>query len=285
MNDEDGEGEPNPLDAEPWRSVRDVCGSCIAWRCEEPRAGDEIATGACKLRPEMGRVPADLPKCNRYMPRGQFTFTPERIPRSPKRRAAKTIAVVRYGAAGEKVTAAGEKNAAAGEKNAAAGEKNAAAARSKPSSAAMTPPEAPGPRGGAIAPPRLRGPIVRAPAPRELDLGELKSPEVVRWALTELIRQELGKDRRSLHSRFKSGKVTAELDGVPPREMTAERFFAMVDRLKSSFELLDRALLRKKDALGDDCADLRAQLGRMQGSFTTFNFLFEDREDYFSSKE
>lgn len=264
MNDEDGQGEPDPLDAEPWRSVRDVCGSCIAWRCEEPRASDEIATGACKLRPEMGRVPADLPKCNRYMPRGQFTFTPERIPRSPKRRAAKTIAVVRYGATGEKV---------------------AAAAPSKPSSAAMTPRQEPGPLGGAIAPPRPRGPIARAPAPRELDLGELKSPEVVRWALVELIRQELGKNRRSLHSRFKSGKVTAELDGAPPREMTAERFFAMVDRLKSSFELLDRALLRKKDALGDDYADLRAQLGRMQGSFTTFNFLFEDREDYFSSKE
>src|SRR5687767_9960939 len=95
----------DPMDPDSWRQVPNVCGSCIAWRCEEARSGDEIATGACKLRPEMGRVPADLPKCNRYMPRGQFTFTPERIPRSPKRRAAKTLSIVRYGPSGEKLEA------------------------------------------------------------------------------------------------------------------------------------------------------------------------------------
>jgi hypothetical protein len=78
--------ELDPMKAESWREVRDVCGSCIAWRCEDPREGDELAIGQCKLRPEMGRVPGDLPKCNRYMPRGTFKYQADKMPQSPMRR-------------------------------------------------------------------------------------------------------------------------------------------------------------------------------------------------------
>jgi hypothetical protein len=59
----------------------------------------------------------------------------------------------------------------------------------------------------------------------------------------------------------------------------------MLDRLKTNLELCDRALGEKATQLGADAAELRAQLSRMQGSFTTFNILFSDREDYFSGKE
>lgn len=246
--------ELDPMKAESWREVRDVCGSCIAWRCEEPREGDELAIGQCKLRPEMGRVPGDLPKCNRYMPRGTFKYQADKVPQSPKRRMAKTTLVIRHGAEG---------------------------------TAERRPP----PRVEAVEDdpfserrPADYQPVPRAVGPKDLDLGDLRSLEVVRAALTELMRQEYGRSRRELHPKFKGGTVVAE---HPKKTNTipAERFFGMVDRLRSSLDLLEGALADRAGTLGPELADLRAQVLRMQGSFTTFNLLFADRSDYFSGKD
>lgn len=239
-------GDPDPMDPEAWQRVPDVCGSCIAWRSSEARATDEVATGACKLRPEMGRVPADLRKCTRYMPRGQFVYQPGKAPRSPKRRAAKTIAIVRQG--GDSI-------------------------------------ETKEVRAPAIVERMTDGPREPRPAgPREVELGDVSSPEVVRWAIAELLRQEYGRSQRDLHPRFKQGKVVAESGDGRTKEVTAERFFGMIDRLKSSLENAERAIDQKSAAIGAEAAELKAQLRALQGSFTTFNLLFADKDDYFSSK-
>lgn len=243
------------MKAESWREVRDVCGSCIAWRCEDPKEGDELAIGACKLRPEMGRVPGDLPKCNRYMPRGSFKYQADKMPQSPKRRAAKTISVVRHGVDGSVQQRAVPR--------AVAEEVIDSLAENRP--ADYRPPE-------------------RAKGPKEIDLGDLKSIEVVRAAVIELVRQEHGRSRRELHPKYKGGLVVAEHQGRTS-SMPAERFFGMLDRLKTNLERCDRALGDKSTQLGAEAGELRAQLLRMQGSFTTFNILFSDREDYFSGKE
>ena len=112
----------------------------------------------------------------------------------------------------------------------------------------------------------------------------MTSPEVVRYALIELVRQEYGRTRRELHPRFKGGKVHVVLGGNK-QAMPAERFFSIVDRLRSGLDALEAEIERKKEALAEDAAELRGQVARMHGSFTTFNVLFADREDYFSSKE
>lgn len=246
--------ELDPMKAESWREVRDVCGSCIAWRCEDPREGDELAIGQCKLRPEMGRVPGDLPKCNRYMPRGSFKYQADKMP-SPKRRMAKTISVVRHGVDGTAQRRSVPREVAE--------EVIDTLSEHRPADYQPTP---------------------RAAGPKDIDLGDLKSLEVVRAALIELMRQEHGRSRRELHPKFKGGTVVAE-HPQRSRAIPAERFFGMVDRLRSSLDLLDRALSERSETLGPELADLRAQVLRMQGSFTTFNLLFADRSDYFSGKD
>jgi hypothetical protein len=65
----------------------------------------------------------------------------------------------------------------------------------------------------------------------------------------------------------------------------AERFFAWLDRLRASLDQLEEAVVERADGIGESADELRGQVLRMQGSLTTFNLLFADREDYFSGKE
>ncbi len=58
----------------------EVCGSCIAWKSG---TGADASRGACRLRPELGVVPATLKRCHLYRGRGE----PAR-PLSAKRRSA-----------------------------------------------------------------------------------------------------------------------------------------------------------------------------------------------------
>lgn len=254
------EDEPDPLKPENWHGVRDLCGSCIAWRPDAARDTDEIATGVCKLRPEIGRVPADLKKCNKYLPRGQFVYQPGKVPGSPKRRAAKTVSVLRQGADGELVRSTVRADALPASMRPAVVEVDAAEMQSAPRD-------------------------VRPPAPKDIDLGQVSSSEVARYAMIELVRQEHGRPRRELHPRFKGGKIAVIGEAGARRVVPAERFFSMLDRLRSSLDALDGALERRAAVLAEDAADLRAQVGRMHGSMTTFNVLISDRADYFSSKE
>lgn len=80
---------------ESWFGVPNVCGSCIAWRCESPREGEEVASGNCRLRRELPRVPAKLRKCDLYKPRGKFVYRPSKSAPEKKRKKASTVRVMR----------------------------------------------------------------------------------------------------------------------------------------------------------------------------------------------
>jgi len=91
-----------------WTETPGVCGSCIAWRPDveaelpsqalgaakaapdAPEAStsegpdDAVPVGRCRLRSEMGRVPASLPRCPLYRQRGTTAPAP-RAPRSRTR--------------------------------------------------------------------------------------------------------------------------------------------------------------------------------------------------------
>jgi len=258
------EDELDPLKPESWHGVPNVCGSCIAWRADAARDADELATGVCKLRPEIGRVPADLRKCSEYRPRGQFVYQPGKTA-SPKRRMAKTVSVLRQGADGTMV-------------------RSTARAEAVPASFK---PVVGGYRGGPEDEAEVQSAprTIRPAAPSTIDLGALTSTEVARYAIIELVRTEHGRSRRELHPRFKGGRVQASSDKGAARAIPTERFFAMLDRVRSSLDALDGAIAARSGQLGAEATDLRAQVGRMHGSMTTFNVLYADRADYFSSKE
>src|SRR5690242_13665647 len=102
----DGEDDnDDPMNPAAWYQEPNICGSCIAWRPEEPRPGEDVAAGECKLRPELGRVPATLKKCNIYKPRGQFRYDPSSSSAPSRRKTAKTLKVLRRSAEGELVSA------------------------------------------------------------------------------------------------------------------------------------------------------------------------------------
>lgn len=263
--------DDDPMNPAAWVREPNVCGSCIAWRPEPPRPGEDVAAGACKLRPELGRVPATLKKCNIYKPRGQFVYLPDRSSGGARRRRAAAPRVLRRSADGELV-------------------------------ATRPPPRAqpaPGPRfedldrDEVIEPvdPADEGSTGPRPArpvevvPRTLDLGGDESGPAVHQALVELLRREHGRSTREIHSKFRTGgKAIARGPNGQAIEVSAERLFGVLDRLRASLDALEDAI-KAKPALAEDQEEMVANVRRAHGSFTTFNFLFADREDYFSGKE
>lgn len=235
----------DPLDPEEWYGVLGVCGSCIAWKPGSTEAGDTRAVGVCKLRPELGRVPADLKKCPKYMQRGGFTYDPARQSGGTRKRA-KTLAVVRRGDDGQL--------------------------------------HAKEVRVSAPAAPRALVPPPRSPAPKDIDLGELQSLPVIEQALVELVRGELGRSGRELLARFKGGRVEAHDAEGRVNTRRIEWLFAGIDRLASSLDALERALDRHDSKLGDTKPEMDDALARIRGSLTTFNVLFQHKEDHFKSK-
>ena len=237
---------PDPMDPERWYSEPNVCGSCIAWRPEIPaREGDKVATGQCKLRPELGRVPASLKLCKLYKARGQYVYTPSRDPGPKKRKRAGEVKVLRRTEDGQMVSS------------------------SVP---------APGARRERPEPPP------RPPPPREINLGEDESLPVFKAALVELIREEHGDTGREMLRRFKGGVVQLKGAGGRVKEVPIARFFSMLDRFKSSLAELEGAIEAQESAK-DVREDLLANARRIRGSFTTFNVLYADRDDYFTGKD
>jgi hypothetical protein len=229
----------DPMVPEAWHSEPDVCGSCIAWRPETPKEGDEVATGACRLRPELGRVPASLKLCDLYKPRGQFVYLPSKKP-EPKRKRASAPKVLRRSEEGEMVVA--------------------------PTPVEYQRREAP--------------PEETYVPPREIDLGTDASLPAVRATFRDLIREELGNSRREMQKKFKGGVVKVAIPTGPYLEHSCDLLFTLLDRLKSSLDALEEKIEKNQELKSE--AD---QVKRIRGSFTTFNFIWSDREDYFTGKE
>lgn len=234
----------DPLDSEEWYGVLGVCGSCIAWKPGSTEASDTRAIGVCKLRPEMGRVPADLPKCPKYMQRGGYTYDPARAGASTRKRA-KTLAVVRKGEDGRMHT------------------------REVREVREVREPRPPPPR---------------PPVPKDIDLGELTSLPVIEQALVELIRSEHATPRREMLARWKGGRIEAHDATSKVSERRIEWFFAALDRFASSLDQLESQIEKQGAKLGDTKPELEDAIARIRGTMTTFNVLFQHKEDQFKSK-
>ncbi|MBI4820744.1 MAG: hypothetical protein HY791_31055 [Deltaproteobacteria bacterium] len=258
------EAELDPLIAETWFGEPGICGSCIAWRAET-RPGDEIATGSCRLRPELGRVPADLKKCDRYMQRGGFTYRPD-SDSGPKRRRSKTLAVLKRPGGRDETR---RPEAPSAPKSPKASREIQTQHGSKPST------ERAAPIIRLEVRPKL--PFPRAPAPKEIDLGGVTSVPVVRQALVDLVREELMKSRREMHPKFKGGVVRVVPTSGSAREIPADRFFAHLDRLLSSLSALEAKVVGLEDS-----EEMKRQVTGIRGSFTTFNVMFAYKDEGFT---
>lgn len=199
-------------------------------------------------------MPATLKLCSLYKPRGQFVYQPGQEPKSRRKRAS-AVTVLRRGPGEELVQV-------------------------------KVPARAPRPEpnfDGPYEPTQNRAEPLPRPyeVPRNVDLGT-ESPPLLRQLLVELCREELGNSGRELLARFVGGTVEVVDAQGKRRTFPIARLFAMLDKLKSSFVELEDALARS-DALLTQLPELQKQISAMQGSFTTFNLLFSDKNDYFGA--
>ena len=242
-----GNSDDNPLDPASWYGTPDVCGSCIAWRPTGADQEGKVASGICKLRPELRTVPATMAKCAIYKPRGQFKYSPDQVS-SPKRRRNKVLKVVRMNDAGEMVR--------------------------------TSVPRAPAPRT-----PRAVQSPQRSSVPREIDFSESTSEAQVRQALREMIRSEMSMGSPTMHPKFEGGRVEIQSPQGDSQYYPSELLFTHLTSLQDRLTALQSQLDRHSSKLGEKTTqDLTNYLKRARGTMTTFNVMFQNKEDFFSSK-
>lgn len=239
----DDDRDNDPMNPEAWYAEPNVCGSCIAWRPGEPRPGEDVAAGTCRLRAELNRVPATLRKCDLYKPRGQFVYQAPKSPKSPKRRKrASTVRVLKRSEAGELVPAAPPPRAS----------RSSEVVRDRP------------------------------PVPRSVEVGT-DDASLLRAALEDAVKADFPVSGRDMMGRFEGGRVKVTAPDGAEVKLSAERFFELLERFRVSLEGLEDALARS-DPLLPQLPELQKTLKQVQGTFTSFNFLYADRSDYFSGK-
>lgn len=242
-----GISDDNPLDPASWYGTPDVCGSCIAWRPTGADQDGNVASGICKLRPELRTVPATMAKCAIYKPRGQFKYSPEQAT-SPKRRKNKVLKVVRMNDAGEMVRTSV-------------------------------------PRATASRAPRTVQSSQKTSVPREIDFSESTSEAQIRQALREMIRSELSTDSPSMHAKFEGGQVEIQSPEGESQYYSSELLFTHLTGFQDRLTALQSQLDRHSSKLGEKTTeDLTNYLKRARGTMTTFNVMFQDKVDFFSSK-
>lgn len=266
----------DPKNPEAWFGEPNVCGSCVAWKPEGTTENDDVAIGLCRLRPEMRRVPASLGKCPKYNQRGGFKYQPRSVPEPTGRRRRAAAAVVkRRNEAGElvDVTPAPRPRAARVPRAKLPGRAALEEARSNGAALDYVPPP----------PARYRPFPPREGRPASVEIEGATSP-LVHAAVAEVFQELLPGRRRDMHSKFRQGgRVTVTDAEGQARTLPAHRFFSYVERLAKTIDVLEEAL-DTNEKLVDDADELLSQVRRIRGSFTTFNLLFADREDYFSGK-
>jgi hypothetical protein len=143
-------------------------------------------------------------------------------------------------------------------------------------------------------------------APRTLDpaSAELESAEStanlrdLEMPLTSLIREtahtvveELGLERRDaivegLANRWQKGTLVLQSadTSLQPKEVPLETFFHKIVMIRNNLRVLEQKV-NASDKLADaDKFDMQQYITRCYGSLTTFNVLFKDKEDQFSTK-
>ena len=174
----------DPMDPQAWYGEPDVCGSCIAWRPGEPRPGEEVAAGTCRLRAELSRVPATLRKCDLYKGRGKFVYQPGRAPPTRKKKNS-APRVLRRTADGEMV-------------------------EDRP--VRTTSPSEPRPP---------KQPIERPEVPRNVDVGT-DDAAMLRRVIANVLRSEMPATERELHGRFEGGKVEVKATDGRSKQIDVE---------------------------------------------------------------
>ena len=147
--------------------------------------------------------------------------------------------------------------------------------------ASTQPPSSP-PRGPAVArpaPPAPR-PVVAHPG------GITMSPDDLRDVLLEVIQSAMAVEEIDLATRWEDGSLILEPANPDqqPVVIPIETFWNKIIMVRDRLRVLEQKLNSSENLSNAEKVDMQQYISRCYGSLTTFNVLFKNREDRFSSK-
>lgn len=106
----------------------------------------------------------------------------------------------------------------------------------------------------------------------------------VKAVLREVMQEEMGTGRCVMTRRFEGGKLVIQPadSSQKSREIPVEIFFKKITSVREKLRVLEQKLNNNEALSLEDRAEYQQLISRAYGSLTTFNFLFQDDEDYFT---
>jgi hypothetical protein len=142
---------------------------------------------------------------------------------------------------------------------------------------------------GSIPPPaprqRTDEPLVaRQPLPEEIDID--MDIHEFRRVLRDVISEELGVGEVNLGRRWQGGELILKPGASDTQEkrIPLEAFFHKVVMVRDKLRVLEQKINSHPELSDEDKVQMQQYVTACYGSLTTFNILFADREDGFSSK-
>ncbi|MCF8332231.1 MAG: hypothetical protein K9H84_07250 [Bacteroidales bacterium] len=89
-----------------------------------------------------------------------------------------------------------------------------------------------------------------------------------------------------LGSKWEGGKMILKPgnESLKSKEVTIESFFHKIVMVRDRMRVLEQNLNSNKKLTDEEKVNLQQYITRIYGSLTTFNVLFEDKEDYFTGQ-
>jgi hypothetical protein len=119
---------------------------------------------------------------------------------------------------------------------------------------------------------------------KEIDLGdENMDTEALKSLVRDVLREEGVVGEASLGSRWEGGTLLLQPrdPSLKPKEIPMESFFHKIVMLRDRLRVLEQKINGNEKMTDQEKVDLQQYITRVYGSLTTFNILFQDKDDFF----
>jgi hypothetical protein len=108
----------------------------------------------------------------------------------------------------------------------------------------------------------------------------------LKQALREILEEETMYGYSELGQRWQGGTIVLKPqdDGLQPKEVPMETFFNKIVMVRDRLRVLEAKINGNDKMSSQEKVELQQYVSRCYGSLTTFNVLFENKSDQFSSK-
>ncbi|MEM9693280.1 MAG: hypothetical protein AAGA56_12095 [Myxococcota bacterium] len=127
--------------------------------------------------------------------------------------------------------------------------------------------------------------VVRQPLPQEIDID--MDIDEFRRVLREVIADELGVSSPELGQRWQGGELVLEPGNTDTqaKRVPIETFFHKLVMIRDKLRVLEAKVNGHKGLSDEEKVQLQAYITGCYGSLTTFNVLFQQKEESFSTKQ